>query len=143
MNTDHKNAEGYPDPTYHAAMTNMMKECEAARPSFRPLVYICSPYSGNVEANTERTVRFCRFALDKDNIPLAPQLMFPRFMKDDDPEERNLAIFMDIVLMGKCREVWVLGDTVSAGMQKEIEKAMQRHQPVRWFSANFEEVDHL
>lgn len=38
--------------------------------------------------------------------------MFPQFMDDENPEERSLAIFMDIVLMGKCSEVWVLGDRI-------------------------------
>jgi hypothetical protein len=44
--------------------------------------------------------------------------MFPQFMDDENPEERELAIFMDIVLMGKCSEVWVLGNTISSGMAK-------------------------
>ncbi len=67
--------------------------------------------------------------------------MFPQFMTDEDPEERELALFMDIVLMGKCSEVWVLGDSISAGMEIEIAKAKQRRQPVRYFSSAFEEVE--
>ena len=143
MGIEYKNSEGYPDPTYHDAMTNVMKEYKAAHPTFRPLVYICSPFSGDVEGNTEKTAKFCRFALEKGMIPLAPHLMFPQFMKDDDPVERDLAIFMDIVLMGKCQEVWVLGDRITRGMRWEIEKAEQRHQRIRRFSASFEEVDQL
>ena len=63
---------------------------------FRPLVYICSPFSGDVGGNMERTRQFCRFALEHGQIPLAPHLMFPQFVNDEDPEERNLALFMDI-----------------------------------------------
>ena len=100
---------------------------------FRPLVYICSPFSGDVEGNTERTRQF----------PLAPHLMFPQFVNDEDPEERNLALFMDIVLQGKCQELWVLGDVISEGMSVEIETAKRRRQPVRYFNADFEEVDAL
>lgn len=81
---------------------------------FRPLVYICSPFSGDVEGNMERTRQFCRFAL-----------------------------FMDIVLQGKCQELWVLGDVISEGMSVEIETAKRRRQPVRYFNADFEEVDAL
>lgn len=47
---------------------------------FRPLVYICSPFSGDVEGNMERTRQFCRFALEHGQIPLAPHLMFPQFV---------------------------------------------------------------
>lgn len=108
---------------------------------YRPLIYICNPYSGDISGNTKRTVDFCRFALAQGQIPLAPQLMFPQFMDDGDPEQRELALFMDIVLMVKCSELWVLGDTVSAGMEAEIAKAKQRRQKVRYFNSKYEEVD--
>ena len=55
--------------------------------------------------------------------PNCSHLMFPQFMDDENPEERELAIFMDIVLIGKCSEVWVLGNTISSGMAREIEVA--------------------
>ena len=108
--------------------------------AYRPLVYICSPLSGDVLANTKRARSFCRFAVDKGCIPLAPHLLFPQFMDDGNPKERELAIFMDIVLLGKCREMWGFGDVISAGMQKEIEVAKKRRQPIRYFNSAFEEV---
>lgn len=108
---------------------------------YRPLIYVCSPFSGDVEGNTKRTVDFCRFALAQGQIPLAPQLMFPQFMDDEEPEQRELALFMDVVLMGKCSELWVLGDRISAGMEAEIAKAKQRRQRIRYFNSKYEEVD--
>lgn len=80
--------------------------------TYRPLVYICSPLSDDVPGNTERARKFCRFALEKGQIPLAPHLLFPQFMNDADPVERELAIFMDVILLGKCSELWVFGDAV-------------------------------
>ena len=47
------------------------------------------------------------------------------------------------VLQGKCQELWVLGDVISEGMGMEIETAKRRRQPVRYFSADFEEVESL
>ena len=44
-------------------------------------------------------------------------------MQDDDEAERDLALFMDIVLLSKCAELWVFGSTLSKGMTIEIEKA--------------------
>ena len=111
--------------------------------AYRPLVYICSPLSGDVEGNAERARAFCRFALEQGQIPLAPHLLFPQFMNDDVPAERELAIFMDVVLLGKCSELWVLGETVSAGMQAEINVAKKRRQPIRWFNSKFQEVESL
>ena len=135
--------QGYYDPTPYEALRNVSREEKAAsKAAFRPLVYICSPFSGDTEGNIKRAQDFCRFALKKGNIPLAPHLMFPQFMYDKNGE-RDLAIFMDIILMGKCQEVWVLGDVISKGMNIEIEKAKQRRQPIRYFNKDFEEVDSL
>ena len=144
MSVNKFNVEGYHDPTPHEALTNIIKkEKAAAKAAFKPLVYICSPFSGDIENNNKRTQAFCRFALDKGNIPLAPHLMFPQFMNDKDEKERDLAIFMDIILMGKCQEVWVLGDVISRGMSIEIEKAKKRRQLVRYFNKDFKEVEAL
>ena len=137
---DFKNSEGYPDPTPYSAVG----EAEVkTRPPYMPLVYICSPYRSDPEANMERTRKFCRFALDHGQIPLAATLMFPQFLDESKQDERELAIFMDIVLMGKCHEVWVLGDTVTEGMAAEIDRAKRRRQIVRYFNSEFREVTAL
>lgn len=62
-------------------------------------------------------------------------------MNDDDPVERELAIFMDVVLLGKCDELWVFGDSISEGMSVKIEVAKKRRQPIRYFNSNCEEVE--
>lgn len=110
---------------------------------YKPLVYICSPYSGDTEANLAKVRSFCRFSLDQGSIPLAPHLMFPLFMNDTDLVERELAIFMDVILLDKCSKLWVLGDTVFVGMQTEIEVARRRRQPLRYFNSSFQEVTSL
>ena len=134
---DIKNSEGYSDPTPYAALRKISRE----ERQYRPLIYVCSPFSGAVEANSERAREFCRFAVDMGQIPLAPHLLLPQFMRE--PEERDLAMLMDIVLLGKCKELWVLGDVITEGMRQEIETAKRRRQPIRWFNSKFEEVDAL
>lgn len=144
MGINKYNSEGYYDPTPHEALTNIIRETKAEKKSaFKPIVYICSPYSGDVDGNVKKARAFCRFAIEQNYIPIAPHLMFPQFMDDANPEERELALFMDIVLMGKCTEVWVLGDIISRGMAMEIEKARKRRQTVRYFNAGYEEVEGL
>lgn len=127
------NSEGYVDPTAYAAVRSIEKEAK----KWRPLVYICSPYSGDVDANTAKARRYCRFAVDKGAIPMAPHLLFPQFMSDRT--ERELALFMDIVLMGKCEQLWVFGEERSYGMQAEIDKAKKRHMQIRYFTEEMEE----
>ena len=140
------NAEGYIDLTAYEALSRIEREERKAKKAaaYRPLVYICSPYShGCINDNIENARRYSRFAVDTHYVPIAPHLLFPQFMDDNNEQERDQAIFMDIILMGKCQEVWVLGDVISRGMSIEIEKAKKRRQLVRYFNKDFEEVESL
>ena len=134
------NGEGYYDPTTYEALLNIRKEEKAAKRAYRPLVYICSPFAWDTERNMEKARHYCRFAVRSACIPLAPHLLFPQFMDDAVAAERSLAMFMDMVLLGRCEQVWVFGSAISAGMAAEIEKAEKRNMPVRYFTENCEEV---
>ena len=65
---DKYNAEGYFSPTEHEAFTRLEKEEKAVRKAaaFRPIVYICSPYSGDTERNIKNAKRYSRFAVNKN-----------------------------------------------------------------------------
>ena len=128
------NAEGYPDPTAYKALTAIEREERAAK-QYLPLVYIASPFAGNTERNTERARGYCRFAVSKGCIPLAPHLLYPQFMDDDDRETRERGIFFALVLLGKCDELWVFGERISEGMEREIAKAKKRNMPIRYFNS--------
>lgn len=136
------NAEGYVSPTEYAAFTRIEKEERAAvkAAAFRPIVYICSPYSGNVERNTENARRYSRFAVDQHCLPITPHIYFTQFMNDEIPDERETALFMNLVLMSKCAELWVFGDVISKGMKAEIDRAKRKHLKIRYFTEEMEEI---
>ena len=134
-----RNSEGYFDPTAYEALVKIEREEKRTR-TYRPLVYVCSPLSGDIAANQKNARRYCRFAVDSGCIPLAPHLYFPQFMDDGNGAERDLALSMDIVLLSKCSELWVFGQRISQGMSIEIEKAKRKGQPIRWFDSNCKEV---
>ena len=94
MSIDKRNAEGYMDPTAYEAMSLIEKEERALR-AFRPIIYICSPYAGDIEKNVNAARGYSRFAVDKGFIPIAPHLLFPQFMNDTDPQERELGLFLE------------------------------------------------
>lgn len=135
------NAEGYFSPTEYEAMTRIEKvEKAAARTAaFRPIVYICSPYSGDIERNTENARRYSRFAVDQHCLPITPHIYFTQFMNDTIPDERETALFMNLVLMSKCAELWVFGDVISKGMKAEIDRAKRKHMKIRYFTESLEE----
>mgnify|MGYP002773800373 CR=1 FL=1 len=115
---DKYNAEGYFSPTEHEAFTRLEKEEKAVRKAaaFRPIVYICSPYSGDTERNIKNAKRYSRFAVDKHYLPIAPHIYFTQFM-----------------------ELWVFGENISAGMKAEIDRAKRKHMRIRYFTEELEE----
>ena len=132
------NASGCPDPTAYEALKCLEQELHDSR--FRPIVYICSPFSGDTEANLENARRYSRFAVDQGYLPITPHLMFPQFMDDSIEAERNLALRMNIILLTKCAELWAFGDRISKGMSIEIARARRKGQTVRFFTDQCEEV---
>lgn len=140
--TDHvlglsrRNARGYADPTSY----KVLKQLQQTENMARPLTYICSPYSGNVRQNQALAREFCAFAIAAGQIPLAPHLFFPQFMDDTDPDERELAMEFNRVLLSKCEAMWVYTGRVSRGMRAEIEWARELELPIHYFNADFQEV---
>ncbi len=139
MSINKFNSEGYYDLTAYEALTAIEKETKVEK-AFRYMVYICSPYAGDIKRNTEAARRYSRFAVDSGYIPITPHLLFPQFLNDADPAERQLGLFFGNALMSKCSEVWVFGSTISAGMEAEIKRAKWKDYRLRYFSEDCEEV---
>lgn len=139
MSISKYNSEGYPDPTAHDALEIIEQEQRALR-AFRPIVYICSPYAGDIEANVAAARRYSCFAVDEGYIPIAPHLLFPQFLNDSDPNERELGLFFGNALMSKCAEVWVFGSRISSGMESEIKRAKRKGYRLRYFTEECQEA---
>lgn len=120
-----RNAEGYKDPTAGEAIRR------ASKSRYRPMVYVCSPYSGDTERNTEMARQYSRYAVDQGVIPIAPHLLLPQYMTED---ERDLALFMDIAILSKCAELWVFGDRITDGMKKEISYAQSKGMKINYIT---------
>lgn len=134
MGVGYRNPEGYADPVPYHVISNMDKK----QKRYMPMVYICSAYSGDVEGNTEKARRYSRFAVDQGAIPIAPHLLLPQFMKEKS--ERELAMFMDIAILSKCKALWVFGQP-TAGMLNEIAYTERKQITIRYFNEECKEDD--
>lgn len=105
----------------------------------RPLIFICSPYRGDVEANTQNARRYCRFAFEQGDIPFAPHLLFTQFLDDSIAHEREEGLSMGLEMLSLCDELWAFG-TPTAGMAREISEAIRLKIPVRRFNMPCNEV---
>lgn len=104
------------------------------------LVYIASPYAGNIKVNEDFARKACRYAMEQSCTPMAVHLLYPQILKDEIPAEREVGIRMGLRVLEACDELWLCGDRMSAGMQAELEAAEQLGIHVRQVSR--QEIEH-
>lgn len=131
-----KNAEGYYDLTVYEVIRKISREEEKRK----KLIYVCSPFKGDEERNTQKARRYCKFVVAQGFVPMCTHLLFPQFMDDHDHHERKIALNMALTVLSRCDELWSFGLNVSDGMITEIEKAKMLHKKVRYFTRDCEEV---
>lgn len=83
------------------------------------LVFICSPYRGNIKENIIKAKEYARKAVDLGYIPIVPHLYFPQFLDDNNKKERNLGIEMGLQLLNMCDKIVIIGNPTE-GMKQEI-----------------------
>ncbi len=95
-------------------------------------IYICSPCRGDYDTNIENAITYCRQVFQLGYMPIAPHIYFTRFLSDDTPGEREVAMKAGSELLLRCSEVWVFGlDNPSEGMKAEIALAIRKGIPVK------------
>lgn len=95
------------------------------------LIYVASPYAGDVEKNTEFAKEACRHAMSEGHAFFAPHLLYPAILDDSKPRERQAGLDMGIAMLSRCDELWCYGDRISYGMHLEIEEAQRIGIPIR------------
>ena len=76
------------------------------------LIYIASPYAGDIEANTAFAKKACRYAIHQGHT-------------------REIGLRLGHRVLEVCDELWLCGGRVSSGMAREIEEAQRLGIPIR------------
>ena len=95
------------------------------------LIYVASPYAGDIEQNTEFARKACRHVMSEGHAFFAPHLLYPQLLDDSKPQERQAGLDMGLAMLPRCDELWCYGDRISFGMHLEIEEAVRLGIPVR------------
>lgn len=98
----------------------------------RDLVYIVSPYAGDIETNVAFAIRCCRMAIQQGCTPIAVHLLYPQILDDQDPAERATGLELGLNILRHCAAVWVCGTRISSGMEGEIREAKQLGIPIQY-----------
>lgn len=137
----YKNLEGYNDPTAGKAMGQVMKQYKQQQKELwnrqyemkhRFKVYVVSKYAGDTKTNVANAIRYCRYVITQNGIPVASHLLYPQMLNDMDSTERELGMMFGLALLAECDEVWCFGCQQSQGMEEEIKEAKKLNKPIRY-----------
>ena len=95
------------------------------------LIFIASPYAGDIEKNIGYAKQACRYVLNEGNAFFCPHLLYPQILDDNNPGERKIGISLGKEFLVKCDELWAFGDNISSGMFEEIQFAREKGIPVK------------
>jgi hypothetical protein len=126
--------------TYGKTIKNATKKSDVTSRCPTKRVYICSPFTGNVERNQAKARLYCRFAFEQGFVPIAPHLYYPQFLSDDDKDERAAGLRYGLESLWQCRELWAFGTYITNGMRAEIELAKDLKILVRYLDSDMEEI---
>lgn len=85
------------------------------------MLYVCSPYRGDIARNKEYARRLTKAALDNGFVPVTVHLYLTEVTNDDIPEERRRGMAAGIAILENCKYILV-GDKygISEGMKAEL-----------------------
>lgn len=96
----------------------------------KDLLYICSPLSAPTQDGIRENMKkatFYKWIMKKkfECRTIAPHGFLPRYLDDNIPQERQIALEFGLSVLKVCKALIVCGDTISSGMAGEIRKARE------------------
>lgn len=95
-------------------------------------VFIGHPIGGDIKGNAQKVLKICAEVHTKDVIPVAPYLISLQYLNDEVIEDRELGMEANHECFRRryVDELWLFGDRISSGMQKEVQLAKEMGIPV-------------
>lgn len=89
--------------------------------------YVCAPFQNSEGFPSHKAKDYCLALYELGYIPMAPNLMFSRFLRESVPEQRGARRDMARQLLRRCRVLVVCGDKITEEMEAEILLAKRLH----------------
>ena len=105
-----------------------------------PKVYVVSRYAGNVIVNTAEAIRYCRYVIGQQRIPIASHLMYPQILDDNSTNEREIGRSSGRRYWHYAMRYGVFGTEYQLAWEAEIEEAHRLNKPLRFFKERMEET---
>lgn len=90
------------------------------------VVYVAHPLGGGPdrERNRENAAKWVAWVAMQGHAPIADWIILSGEW-DESPTNRARGIAIDLALVARCDELWLVGGRVSTGMQQEADEAIR------------------
>ena len=88
-------------------------------------IYVCSPYSGDIETNTANARRYGQYVMSYGHAPFIPHLLYTQWLDDSKPADREMGIQAGLAFLKVCDELWCFyppDKILTGGMAAEVAK---------------------
>lgn len=92
--------------------------------------YICSPLSGDEITNINNAIAYAKFVYQRCGMIPVMSHLYALILDDKDKAQRELGMSLGLEQILNSHHVWVFGDTITRGMDKEIKNALSLHRPI-------------
>lgn len=82
--------------------------------------YVCAPYFNRAGHVSPMLKEYCKAIYELGYIPIAPNLMFSRFLRESIPEQREARRHMAQQILRRCRILVVCGEAVTEEMAADV-----------------------
>lgn len=82
--------------------------------------YVCAPFQDSNGFPTHRFKEYCTVLYELGYIPIAPNLMFGKFLRENIPDQREARRHMARQLLRRCRVLALCSDEITEEMETEI-----------------------
>ena len=82
--------------------------------------YVCAPFFDRAGLSSHRFREYCTALYELGYVPIAPNLMFSRFLRESVPEQREARRHMSHQLLRRCRVLVLCSEEITEEMEGEI-----------------------
>ena len=140
MGINKYNSEGYYDPTVYEALVNIEKAEKSARRVYRPLVYICSPYAGDVERNVNMAGHTAALRYGIPVFPLPLTCSIRSSWMTPSQQSGNLPCSWEWCCSQNVSRCGCSAASYHRGCGQRLRKRKKEKIPVRYFTEELEEM---
>jgi len=100
-------------------------------------VFVSSAFASNPKENVKLAIKYGKYTMDQGMALYIPHLMYPRWIREDDPIQRRMGIDAGLKYLEICDQMWAFfpsnEEEWTSGMTTEREAAFDFGIPVYVF----------